>query len=504
MRIERIEETTEANRVAAASVARERALGASEQGRAEPRLAAWLPGLVRLLSAPGTAARSAVLAQASELLVRGLGADRVGIYLPAPAVGPEGAVASSGEVERFVLAASFAAPGSWARTIEGDALVLDALELSRDDEAGRKLLAGRPVRVFLPFPRRRFGAAPGAPSPAGWSRVHATLQIPCPGPDGRPVALIHLAGPSLAPHASRDFDRAIETAASLLAGFLERERLVRELAALRVERAHDQRLAALGRVASSAAHDLNNVLTVIVGHADLLELELPGAAEHVPDSPAGEALEEIRSAAARGARLVEEVLAYGRKRPAGHAPVDLALALGQLDGMLHRVAGDAIELAIGIEPGLPRVRLDLERFERILVNLVVNARHAIESGPGHPGRIELRLERVRADDRPDGPDRVRLRVRDNGCGMDEAVQRRVFEPFFTTRGAEGGTGLGLADVADFARDAGATIALASAPGAGCEIELRFPMVDPTARIAPQAPSPRPLSSVPSSAFPTAR
>jgi hypothetical protein len=222
MRIERIEETTEANRVAAASVARERALGASEQGRAEPRLAAWLPGLVRLLSAPGTAARSAVLAQASELLVRGLGADRVGIYLPAPAVGPEGAVASSGEVERFVLAASFAAPGSWARTIEGDALVLDALELSRDDEAGRKLLAGRPVRVFLPFPRRRFGAAPGAPSPAGWSRVHATLQIPCPGPDGRPVALIHLDGPSLAPHASRDFDRAIETAASLLAGFLER------------------------------------------------------------------------------------------------------------------------------------------------------------------------------------------------------------------------------------------------------------------------------------------
>jgi signal transduction histidine kinase len=172
--------------------------------------------------------------------------------------------------------------------------------------------------------------------------------------------------------------------------------------------------------------------------------------------------------------------------------------------MLPRVAGDAIELAIGIEPGLPRVRLDLERFERILVNLVVNARHAIESGPGHPGRIELRLERVRADDRPDGPDRVRLRVRDNGCGMDEAVQRRVFEPFFTTRGAEGGTGLGLADVADFARDAGATIALASAPGAGCEIELRFPMVDPTARIAPQAPSPRPLSSVPSSAFPTAR
>lgn len=487
MRIERIEETTEANRVAAASVARERALGAAEEGRVEPRLAALLPGLVRLLSAPVTAARSAVLAQASELLVRGLGADRVGIYLPAPAVESALSAASGRELERFVLAASFAAPGTRGRTSEGEAVALGDIELSRADESGRKLLAGRPVRAFLPFPRRHFGAAPGAPSANGWSRVQATLQVPCPGPDGRPVALITLDGSLFAAPTSRDLDRSIEAAASLLAGFLERDRLVRELAALRAERAHGERLAALGRVASSAAHDLNNVLTVIVGHADLLELELPGGAERALDSPAGEALEEIRSAAVRGARLVEEVLAYGRKRPAGDASVDLALALAHLDGMLHRVAGDAIELKLEIQPGLPRVRLDLERFERILVNLVVNARHAIESGPGHPGRIELRLDLVREGDRPAATDRVRLRVRDDGCGMDDSVQRRVFEPFFTTRAAEGGTGLGLADVADFARAAGATIALASAPGAGCEIELRFP-----------------TSSAPPLAFPTAR
>ena len=82
-----------------------------------------------------------------------------------------------------------------------------------------------------------------------------------------------------------------------------------------------------------------------------------------------------------------------------------------------------------------------------------------------------------------GAESVCLRVRDNGCGMDAIVKRRLFEPFFTTRDAEGGTGLGLADVADFARRAGATIEVESTPGVGCELALRFPIANGLSRAA---------------------
>ena len=231
-------------------------------------------------------------------------------------------------------------------------------------------------------------------------------------------------------------------------------------------------------MASSAAHDFNNVLTAILGYADLLELELPDGAVGARGL---EDLEEIRVAAARGAKLVDEVLAFGRKRPTGEQEIDLARSLACLDGMLRRVAGDGIEVDVRIAAGLPVVRMDRERFERLLVNLVVNARHAIEARPGRPGRIEVSLDRVRDGAGTAGGETVRLRVRDNGCGMDTVVKRRLFEPFFTTRGSEGGTGLGLADLADFARAAGATIEVESEPDAGSLLELRFPATSEPAR-----------------------
>jgi two-component system cell cycle sensor histidine kinase/response regulator CckA len=297
----------------------------------------------------------------------------------------------------------------------------------------------------------------------------------------------------------------IEAAASLLAGFLERERLVRELATLRAERAHDQRLAALGRVASSAAHDLNNVLTVIVGHADLLELELPGAAEHVPDSPAGEALEEIRSAAARGARLVEEVLAYGRKRPAGPATVDLALA--PRPARRHAPprrrwrdrARDRDRARAPARPPRSRaLRADPRESRRQRPATPSSPLPAIPDGSSS-GSIACARTTVRPL-----PIASACAFVTTAAGWTRRSSAASSSPSSPPAAPRGGTGLGLADVADFARDAGATIALASAPDAGCEIELRFPMADPTARIAPQAAAPRPLSSAPPSAFPTAR
>lgn len=482
MRTEPIEETTEANRVAAESVARGRVLAGAGDAAAEG-VASLLPALVRLLSGSPRPAWSAALAQVSELLAQALGADRVGIYLPDPAAAAGASPASAPPAhgcERFVLVAE---RGRRVRAGDGAGAfeALEAIELSGADAAGRRLLAGRSARVVRPSSLRRLGALSGASGAKGWSRVHATLQVPCPGPVG-PVAVLVFDGAFLVAPQARAIESQLEVVAALLAGFLERDRLARELAASRAERAHGERLATLGRVACSVAHDLNNVLTVIVGHADLLELELEDGPGHTRDSAPAQALDEIRLAAARGANLVEDVLAYGRKRPVGAGPVDLAQILTRLGALLQRIAGDAIELSWEIEPELPPVRLECERFERIVVNLVANARHAIEAGLARPGKIELRLERVReaplaaaaAGGDPSGEQYVRMCVRDNGCGMNAAVRQRVFEPFFTTRSSEGGSGLGLADVAEFAREAGAFVTLESAPGAGCEIALRFP------------------------------
>ena len=465
MRIERMEETTEANRVAAASVGGGRDHGLAECAQ-DDRVARLLPALARLLSCSTAAPRSAVLAQAAKLLGTALGADHVGIYLSEHLLEAESEPLPARAAARFILAGSTGVDE------------IDVITLSPAEAAGRRLLESRSARVVRSFPRSLRALSSSAATAPGWSRIHSTLQVACPGQNGL-LALISLAGPLLAARVSQGLAEQIEAAASLLAGHLERDRLGRELAALRAEKARTQRLAALGRVASSAAHDFNNVLTTIVGYADLVELELPGGAACVPGSPGRLELEQIRIAASRGAKLVEDVLAFGRKRPSGEQEVDLAQAVDRLDGMLRRVAGEGIELQARSEAGLPRVRMDLERFERILVNLVANARHAIEACPGRQGRIQLSLD----GGHPVGAESVCLRVRDNGCGMDAIVKRRLFEPFFTTRGAEGGTGLGLADVADFARRAGATIEVESTPGVGCELALRFPIANGLSRAA---------------------
>ena len=280
------------------------------------------------------------------------------------------------------------------------------------------------------------------------------------------------------PHLTITRLEARPAGAGLLAGRLE-------LATLRSERARVERLANLGRVASSAAHDFNNVLTAILGYADLLELELPGVAVGQRE------LDEIRASVERGAVLVEEVLAFGRTRCSDksedESEIDLAQTLARLDGMARRVAGDGIVVSQRVELGLPLVRLDRERLERVVLNLVANARHAIEACPGRSGRIEISLERICGVLSARGSETLRLRVVDNGCGMRADVARRIFEPFFTTRGQLGGTGLGLADAADFAREAGGRIDVETTPGAGSAIQLDLPnSVSPTASLAPLA------------------
>ncbi len=454
MRTGRIEETTEANRVAAESALPGGAWNRTELTRGS-RFVESLAELARLLSGATSAPRSAVLAQAAEKLAAVIEADRVAIYL-APPLAPACADSLSpsegtapGREEGLLLAASFSRRG------------------------------GRPLGL-----RRIPAASSYSPSP-GWSRLPSTFQVPCTGPEGL-LAVIRFDGPFLDTRVAGDLAERAESAAALVAGYLERDRLERELATLRSERARAERLATLGRVASSAAHDFNNVLTAILGYADLLELELPGVAAGQRE------LDEIRASVERGAVLVEEVLAFGRTRSShesedkseGETEIDLAQALARLDGIARRVAGEGIVVSQRVEPGLPPVRVDRERLERVVLNLVANARHAIEACPGRSGRIEISLERNCGELSARGSETLRLRVVDNGCGMRADVTRRIFEPFFTTRRQLGGTGLGLADAADFAREAGGRIEVETTSGAGSAILIDLPTsASPIASIA---------------------
>ncbi len=524
MRSERIEETTEANRVAADSVGTVRSWGRAELARGT-RFAQSFTALVRLLTGAPGGSRNAILAQAAELVGEGLGADRIGIYLapalqgPSPGPTPDLAHAGVGDVAgmtvgeagRFILAVGWARRGL-AAVAAGDVAAVMAgrpagdvageraavVDFAVRPDAARRLREGRSVWVAAsPVPRRAPIPTRPAGSP-GWSRIHSTLQLPCVGPVGL-LALITVEGARLDARAATRVEEEAEAAAALVGGYLERIRLERELERLHAERLCTERLAALGRVASSAAHDLNNVLTAIVGYSDLLELELPardGEGRAGGPSPAAatargqQELDEIRVAAARGAALVETVLAFGRRREPSEAELDLADALLRIEGMLRRVAGTGIRVTLAREPGLPRVRVDRDRFERVVLNLVANARHAIEACPGRAGRIEIALTGIRST-RPDRrPARVRLAVTDDGCGMDADVKRRALEPYFTTRGAVGGTGLGLAGAADLVRETGGQVEIESAPGAGTSIRLEFPVgQQPAHASTPRSPVP---------------
>lgn len=460
MWIERVEETTEANRVAAESAGTGRgwARAALVRGAQQSHGSRGLADLAELLAGPSGVLASASAAQAASceratasdsLLERA--AERIGEVLAADEVA-------------ILRAPTVAESG---RSLDGDALVL----------AASWTRAGRAV-----------------PTPRG-SRIGARLVVPCRA-GGELFAVLRVDGSRLGSYGDPDAADQARVAATLIAAHLERERRAAEIAELRSSQARSERLALVGRVASSAAHDFNNVLTAILGYADLLELETAGA---LAGRGATE-LEEIRAATQRGAVLVEELLVLGRGR-AQHethaAPLDLADVVARLAGMARRLAGDRIRVELETEADLPRVRVDRESLERVILNLVANARHAIEARRDGTGRITISLGRGRAGSGRPGASAgcatsgaqhapggaraelasLRLSVRDDGCGMDEAVKQRLFEPFFTTRSHAGGTGLGLAGAADFVRRAGGRIEVESSPGQGTALHLDFP-IDP--------------------------
>jgi signal transduction histidine kinase len=229
----------------------------------------------------------------------------------------------------------------------------------------------------------------------------------------------------------------------------------------------------IGRFAGALAHDFNNLLTVVVSTATLLRTSPPHGPIH------GEGLRIIEEAAQRAATLTRKLSKLGARHPGPVPPSDLRKVIDSLEPMIRNALGPGRSVAI--HGGNLRVGVQLEpsAIEQILVNLAANARAAMSEG----GRLTIEIEQVEL-----GPEfvgdhpgsrvgrHVLLRVSDDGEGMTDAIRRRVFEPFFSTRSDDGGSGLGLASVHAVVTGAGGTVWVDSSPGEGATFRIYFPEV----------------------------
>jgi signal transduction histidine kinase/ligand-binding sensor domain-containing protein/CheY-like chemotaxis protein len=261
--------------------------------------------------------------------------------------------------------------------------------------------------------------------------------------------------------------RVEERTGQLQRELAERERLERQLF-------DAQKLDSIGRLAGGVAHDLNNLLTVVLGCASTAQL--PGAtAEEVRED-----LGEIQKAGDRAAALTRQLLAFARRQILSSRRLDLNDVVAGVGTLLRRLIGAHIELVTDVAAAPCPVLADPGQLEQVLVNLAVNARDAM------PGGGTLRVETAAVELAQDlGGARpgvaagawVRLRVRDTGTGLSEEAARHLFEPFFTTKEKGKGTGLGLATCYGIVKQMGGHIWLQSEPGRGTTVEIHLPRAE---------------------------
>ncbi|HEY0994657.1 MAG TPA: PAS domain S-box protein, partial [Gemmatimonadaceae bacterium] len=252
---------------------------------------------------------------------------------------------------------------------------------------------------------------------------------------------------------------------------------VTDLVQAEQRRAQIHRLEELGRLAGGVAHDFNNLLTIVQSYAQLVRSAV-AAGERVDE----EDVREIERAAARGSALTRRLLAFSRNQPADPQPLDVNAAIRAAEGMLRPVLGATARVEYQLAPTLPPVLLDSNQFDQVLLNLVMNARDAL------PDRgtitIATHVERLPAEELrelpggdAEGPrdEVVVLEVSDTGTGMSDDTLARIFEPFYTTKAAGQGTGLGLPVVFGIVRQAGGSVRVRSAPGKGSCFTVRLPV-----------------------------
>ena len=246
---------------------------------------------------------------------------------------------------------------------------------------------------------------------------------------------------------------------------------VSERKAVELQLAQAQKLQAVGKLAGGIAHDVNNVLTAIRGHCDLLMLR------HASHEPGFEHLTQIRAQTERAADVIRQLLAFSRQQTMRRSVVDITELLDQTGSMLNPLVTERVQVKRSHSPNLSKVRIDKNEFQRVLLNLAVNACDAMPNG----GTLSLRTrnlphaESLSIDEQAFVPgDYILIEISDTGSGISARDLPNIFEPFFTTKGTGKGTGLGLSTAYGIIKQMGGFIYCDSVEGAGTTFSIYLP------------------------------
>jgi len=264
-------------------------------------------------------------------------------------------------------------------------------------------------------------------------------------------------------------------------------KLVKEAAAREVAEAHVrqmQRLEAVGQLTGGVAHDFNNMLAVIVGSVQMARRHLDKDRDRVVVC-----LDNAVDGAQRAAELVRRLLAFSRQAALEPRVIDPNKLVGGMTDLLHRTLGENIHVETVLGAGIWRIFADAPELESAVLNLCVNARDAMPEG----GKLTIETSNADLDDAYVAADLelnarqyVLIAVTDTGVGMPSEVIARAFEPFYTTKGAGRGSGLGLSQVYGFVRQSGGTVKVYSEPGEGTCVKIYLPRRhgnEPVAQVA---------------------
>jgi len=276
----------------------------------------------------------------------------------------------------------------------------------------------------------------------------------------------------------------IRNASGTITHFVAIQRDITERKRLEAELFQSQKLETVGKLAGGIAHEFNTILTAIIGHGELLLNELPAG------SPLARNATEIGNAASRAAALTRQLLAYGRKQFLQPEALDLNKVLAGMQGMFQLLMGSEVRTFFVPTPGLQAVIADAGQIEQVIMNLAINAREAMPRGgtiTWETANVSFKPENRGRHPELEPGDYVMLAISDTGKGMSAEVKSRAFDPFFSTKKAGEGTGLGLSTCYGIVKQSGGHIGVDSEPGRGATFKIYLPQAESPPNTALQRP-----------------